>query len=71
MANTLRVQVVRTKRTDLLCVHCGHFGSELAIVAPDVAESDAQAGVHRRCIRLVKARRGGVRPPTPAAPVPS
>lgn len=68
VSNTLRVQVVKTTRTDLLCIHCGGFGGPgrlamLAIVAPTVAERDAQAGVHRACIRLVKARRA---PSTPA-----
>lgn len=58
--NTLRVQVVKTTRTDLICIHCGMFGGGqpmLALVAPDVDSKDAVAGVHRACIRKIKARR--------------
>jgi hypothetical protein len=58
--NTLRIQVVKTDRSDLLCVHCGEFGARrpmLALVGPTVAVADAIAGVHRSCIPLIKASR--------------
>lgn len=57
--NHLRVQVVKTTRTDLVCIACGGFGSGspmLAIVAPEQPSTEAHAGVHRRCILRIKAR---------------
>lgn len=71
MANHLRVQLVKTSRTDLLCIHCGGFGSHFAIVAPAQDAALAQVGVHRKCIPLVKARRSAaVAPPQPADTLP-
>lgn len=58
--NHLRVQVVKTTRTDLVCIACGGFGHDapmLAIVAPEQPSEEAHAGVHRRCILAIKARR--------------
>jgi len=71
VANSLRVQIVKTTRTDLLCIRCGDFGSQFAIVAPGVDQKEAQAGVHRKCIPLVKARRSPAPDTVPCAPPPA
>lgn len=58
--NTLRVQVVKTHRTDLMCIHCGRFGARdtlFALVAPSVDEAEAFAGIHRKCLPFMKAKR--------------
>jgi hypothetical protein len=75
--NHLRVQVVKTDRTDLVCIACGGFGASqpmLAIVAPEQPSSEAHAGVHRRCVHRIKARRrsgkGSAPPPAPAGGTP-
>jgi len=71
--NTLRIQVVKTDRTDLVCVHCGEFGARrpmLALVGPTVAAADAIAGVHVKCVRLIKASRRPPAPKSPGVPVP-
>lgn len=61
----LRVQIAKTTRTDLLCIHCGGFGNArpmFAIIAPGQDTADAQTGIHRKCIALVKAPRAPRRP---------
>lgn len=73
--NHLRVQVVKTTRTDLLCIACGTFGVRggspmLAIVAPEQPSDNAHAGVHRACIYKIKARRAHKAPSQPR-PLPS
>jgi hypothetical protein len=61
---TIRVGVAPTTRTDLLCILCGCFRCDMAIVSPVVSFTvEAHAGVHRRCWLRPKRRRT----PTPAS----
>lgn len=50
MRKTLRVRLVPTQRTDLLCIGCGQFRTQLAIVLGDESEEHAQAGIHKACV---------------------
>ena len=53
----LRIMVVPTKRTDLLCMRCGRFGSQLAVVFPDrLDDQQAEAGVHKGCVDATRVR---------------
>lgn len=45
----VRLQLAPTDRTDLVCVSCGHFRTDLAIVRPGGSDRDAEAGLHSRC----------------------
>ena len=61
---TLTVRLRDTTRTDLVCIACGGFRTELAVVVPGdrndllVAEgADPSAGIHKRCLKLVKGSR--------------
>jgi hypothetical protein len=59
---TMTLCVAPTSRTDLLCVVCGGFRTELAIVAAaGGVDGDAHAGVHRKCLRADRAARLGRR----------
>jgi hypothetical protein len=51
---TLKVRLEKTSRTDLVCIACGQFRTEFAIMT---AESSSEAGVHRECIGRVHVRR--------------
>lgn len=56
----VRVQIAATTRTDLLCIACGQFGAGspmLALIAPGTDTADAHAGLHRRCLAGIKAKR--------------
>lgn len=47
----VKVALERVTRTDLICVSCGNFRTEWAIVpAPAGGVEDAVAGVHTKCI---------------------
>jgi len=55
---TIRIALAPTTRTDLLCVGCGGFllrDKGFALVGPGQTDRDAQAGVHRACIKGLKA----------------
>lgn len=52
----LKVQIEKTTRTDLMCIACGGFRTEFAIVPEGF---DPCAGVHRACIERVHVRRAG------------
>lgn len=49
---TIKVALERVTRTDLICVSCGNFRTEWAIIpnAKSGGVEDAMAGVHTRCI---------------------
>lgn len=49
---TIRVRFVPTTRTDLICVACGGFNTDLAVEAATGREH--QAGVHKRCVDRVR-----------------
>jgi hypothetical protein len=49
----LKVQLVRTTRTDVMCIACGMFRSEFEVCNG----GEAEVGVHRKCIDRVKVRR--------------
>lgn len=53
---TLKVRLEKTTRTDLVCIGCGGFRTEYAIVS-GVVEGESVAGVHRDCIADVHVRR--------------
>ena len=64
MAKTLRMTVLPTTRTDLLCIVCGHFlskvlgGQRVALVPLGVEhDSFAIAGAHKGCLRAIRPRR--------------
>ena len=43
----LRVKLMPTRRTDVLCATCNNFRAEYVIVRTDGSETDS--GVHGRC----------------------
>jgi hypothetical protein len=52
-ASYLRIRIAPTRRTDLACIVCGCFRTELAIIplGGDASResADSQAGIHRAC----------------------
>lgn len=54
----VKIALERVTRTDLICVSCGDFRTEWAIVpsAGGVSVDDAVAGVHTRCIDKLHVR---------------
>lgn len=46
----IKIQLVATDRTDLVCVLCGRFQTEFAVVLPGGSGDEAHTGVHKRCI---------------------
>ena len=57
---TIRVALEKTKRTDIMCIACGRFHAELAIVVDNPAGFDPfpqSAGVHRACVTWVHRKR--------------
>jgi predicted Fe-S protein YdhL (DUF1289 family) len=58
---TARIQLVLTRRTDLVCIGCGRFRTEFAVVPIDGDTSrealDSNVGVHRKCLDRVHFRR--------------
>ena len=44
----VKVAIERVSRTDLICVSCGRFRTEWAIVAP--GSDEPVAGVHAGCV---------------------
>lgn len=63
---TARVQLVPTRRTDLVCMSCGSFRTELAVVpvGGDTTRetTDSHVGVHRACLTNIHLRRKVVGP---------
>lgn len=53
----LRVRLALTTETHLVCIACGRFRTELAIVV-SAGNQESHAGIHRKCIKDVKAKRG-------------
>jgi len=53
----VKVALERVTRTDLMCVSCGNFRTEWAII-PGTKDSveDAVAGVHTKCIDSLHVR---------------
>lgn len=51
----IKIQLEKTSRTDLICVSCGGFVTEYAIVRGGGFEPNA--GIHRSCINDVHVRR--------------
>lgn len=70
MRRTLTVSLAPTKRTDLICVSCGMFRTELAILFRGAEDGDAGAwaGVHRHCVKTLRRRRAA--PEADASPEP-
>jgi hypothetical protein len=52
----VRVALLRTKRTDLVCIACGRFRTELAIAVGDAGDDKSEAGLHRACVERVETR---------------
>jgi len=50
----MKIRLEKVQRTDLICVGCGNFRTEWAIVPSPGAES--QAGVHTKCIPSLHVR---------------
>ena len=61
-----RVQLVPTRRTDLVCMSCGRFRTELAVVpvGGDASREtlDSHVGVHRACLGNVHRKKGSAMP---------
>lgn len=53
----LRVELAPTDLSHLVCIGCGRFNVDLAIVNGDDVD-EPQAGIHKGCIHRVKAKRG-------------
>ncbi len=54
-AQFIRVALVKTDLSHLVCIGCGKFNTDFAVVnGPDV---EPEAGVHKKCILSVHARR--------------
>jgi hypothetical protein len=51
MRKTLTVRLVPTPRTDLPCIACGGFRTDAAVVLQGSSEAEAEAGIHRGCLR--------------------
>lgn len=51
-ARALRILVRATTRTDLPCIGCGGFRTELAVVV--LGEGEAHCGLHERCVGKVQ-----------------
>jgi hypothetical protein len=69
MVKAVRIAVETTTRSDLLCVRCGRFliggkGRDLALVVAGEGVDQSHAGLHRRCLRAVRAKI--IRRPKPA-----
>ncbi len=58
---TARVQLAPTRRTDLVCMSCGRFRTEFAVVpvGGDATReaTDSHVGVHRACLANIHLRR--------------
>lgn len=52
----VRIEVTPTDLTSLMCIACGGFKTELAVVVP---AGEPMAGLHKRCTALVAAKRKG------------
>jgi hypothetical protein len=57
----LRVRLEPTSRTDLMCLSCGGFRTQLLVVPGPGLEP--QVGVHKACLKAVKATRAGAKAP--------
>lgn len=54
----LRVELVATTLSHLVCAGCGGYRCDFAFAVNGDDEPEPQAGVHKKCISLVKAKRG-------------
>jgi hypothetical protein len=55
MSKNIKIKLERVQRTDLICVSCGNFRTEWAIVpAPD---GEPVSGVHTKCISMLRVTR--------------
>ncbi len=52
----LRVELVPTDLSHLVCAGCGGYRCEFAFAINN--DDEPQAGVHKKCIATVKAKRG-------------
>jgi hypothetical protein len=50
----LRIKLVPTRRTDVLCVSCLQFHADHVLVRRDGTETDS--GVHKRCAGFVQVK---------------
>ncbi len=55
--HNLRIQIVSSTRTDLMCVYCGGFKSEFGIVCEGDSDDNALVGVHKKCAKTGKVQR--------------
>lgn len=54
----LRVELAPTTLSHPVCVGCGRFNVDFVIVTADGSDGDAPAGIHKKCIKSVKVKRG-------------
>jgi len=57
--SNFKIQVVSTERSDLVCIACGQFRTNFAVVVEGESDEHAHVGVHKRCVDEIKV--GGVR----------
>jgi hypothetical protein len=50
----LRVKLVKTRRTDVMCVSCGSFHADHVIVLTTGVETDS--GIHKKCVDTTAVR---------------
>lgn len=53
MSKFVRIELRETDVTYLICIACGKFHTEYAIVT----DGEAQAGLHKRCVDAVHQKR--------------
>jgi hypothetical protein len=51
----IKLHLVRTKNTSILCVACGKFGADHVVVLADGSETDY--GCHRKCAPMLHVKR--------------
>lgn len=56
-SKTIRLRLEKSTLTHLMCVRCGRFRAELAIVSPE-PDVEPQAGLHKACAKAMHIKRG-------------
>ena len=52
----MKIALEKVSRTDLICIACGMFRTEWAIVPNSADPEDAVAGLHSKCIDAIHVR---------------
>jgi len=57
MRSTLKIRLFRGCPSDLICIVCGGFRCDAAVVVPGAEEKASTAGIHKGCLPKPKPRR--------------